>query len=124
MLDVLGNVRPFRLVSQERLQVLNRVSRLTGPDQEKGQAIVGTSSLGVLLQDVPIRLGRFLGHPDPRIRDRDLLEDHRVAGVFLEGEAKGSEGVVELTVGEQVHALLVVIHSPLFVPTTEEFLPD
>src|SRR5690606_23842889 len=61
--------------------------------------------------------------PDPRIADRDLLEDERITGGVFQGKAKRREGLVELGRRQQLLAFTAVV-DPAGTVVAEESLPE
>lgn len=81
---------------------------LATSDEQERQSIVCTSCFGSLLKNVPICFYSLFGHADARVRDRDLLKNHCVAGGLFERQAKRRERLMELALSQQLEAFVVV----------------
>src|SRR5687768_9124027 len=120
--DMLGRVAVTRRIVQERAQVAHRLFPMARAQQQEREPVVGARSQRILAQDVPIRLGRFVGHADARVGDRDLLQDHRIARMLLEREPERRQGLVELAIGQEREPFIVIV-DPAGLVVAEKLVP-
>ena len=99
--DVLiSNLTVWR-IGEKRAQVLRRFFAVAGAQEQEREAVVRTGCGHILAENVPVGLGRFLGHPDPRIHDRDLLQDDGVSRMLLQREPQRRQRLVELALAQK-----------------------
>ena len=96
---------------------------ITALQEQERQAVMRTCGIRPLLEDVPVRFGGFVDHPDSRVADRDLLEHHRIARRFLERETEGRERLVELAGTQEIEAFPVVVDL-LGLLAAQDLLPE
>ena len=80
---------------------------LSPPQEEVGNPVMRPRRLGVLLEDMAIRLRRLLRHPYPGVCDGDLLKHDSVAGRVLQCEPERREGIVKSPFPQQGQAFAV-----------------
>src|SRR5690606_39111936 len=115
--------RPPRRGAQERLEMLDRLVLLALVQVQERQTVVRAGRVRVPLQHRAVRLRGVVRHPDPRVRDRDLLEHRRVARRLPQRQPERRQRFVEVPGLKQREPFLVVVYF-LFLGAAAEESPE